>query len=172
MANPPPSRPDPDPDSGTERDRQLARYAAELADAVDAALASWVRRTVTDRCAQSGTGWTPELSATTDQAAGMCVTVVGAEVRALLEQDLDDQRTTPLTLLRGAVRYPTSVLAGAGVPAVRRDEFRERTFPDDPYDLTPAAFRDIDESLHEPGLVWGAAKAHVHLARRRDEGRR
>ena len=43
-------------------------------------------------------------------------------------------------------------------------------FPDDDYDLSPATFADIDESLHEPGLVWGAAKAHVVLTRRR--GRR
>ena len=32
--------------------------------------------------------------------------------------------------------------------------------------------RDFYASLHEPGLVWGAAKAHVVLARRRAEGRR
>ena len=46
------------------------------------------------------------------------------------------------------------------------------SFPDDPYDLTPGSFADVDPSLHEPGLVWGAAKAHVVLARRRREGRR
>lgn len=170
MVDPPTSHPD--PDAGAERDRQLAGYASALADAVDAALASWVRRSVTTRCAQSGTEWTTELSTATEQAAETCVAVIGADVRALLSEDPDDQRTTPLSLLRGAVQYPTAVLAGAAVPAVRRDEFRERTFPDDPYDLTPAGFRDIDESLQEPGLVWGAAKAHVHLARRRDEGRR
>ena len=31
---------------------------------------------------------------------------------------------------------------------------------------------DLDPALHEPGLRWGAAKAHVVLARRRAEGRR
>jgi hypothetical protein len=40
------------------------------------------------------------------------------------------------------------------------------------YDLSPAAFADLDPSLREPGLTWGAAKAHVHLARRRREGLR
>ena len=30
----------------------------------------------------------------------------------------------------------------------------------------------LPTALHEPGLVWGAAKAHVVLARRRAEGRR
>jgi hypothetical protein len=55
---------------------------------------------------------------------------------------------------------------------VARDEFSLRNFPDDVYDLTPASFADVDPELHEPGLLWGAAKAHVHLARRRREGRR
>ena len=30
----------------------------------------------------------------------------------------------------------------------------------------------IAPALREPGLLWGAAKAHVVLARRRQEGRR
>ena len=75
-------------------------------------------------------------------------------------------------MVRRAVVYPTAVLRGAGVPPVVRDADAEARFPDDDYDLTPAAFADLDPSLHEPGLVWGAAKAHVHLARRRAEGRR
>jgi hypothetical protein len=85
---------------------------------------------------------------------------------------VDQQATGPLALLREAVRYPTAVLADAGVPPVVRDEFAVRAFPDDAYGLAPAAFADVDPSLHEPGLVWGAAKAHVVLARRRAEGRR
>jgi hypothetical protein len=59
------------------------------------------------------------------------------------------------------------VLRAAGVPPIVRDEFDERAFPDDVYGLIPAAFADIDASLYEPGLVWGAAKAHAHLVRRR-----
>ena len=53
-----------------------------------------------------------------------------------------------------------------------RDEVAVRQFPDDVYDLVPASFAEVDPELHEPGLVWGAAKAHVHLARRRSEGAR
>jgi hypothetical protein len=59
------------------------------------------------------------------------------------------------------------VLADAGVPPVHRDGAAERLFPDDVYDLTPASFADLDAAVHEPGLVWGAAKAHVILRRRR-----
>jgi hypothetical protein len=57
------------------------------------------------------------------------------------------------------------------VPPVGRDPDAVRRFPDDDYDLTPAAFVALDPALHEPGLRWGAAKAHVFLARRRAEGR-
>jgi hypothetical protein len=53
------------------------------------------------------------------------------------------------------------------MPAVVRDEFDERAFPEDLYALTPASFADVDPALHEPGLMWGAAKAHAHLVRRR-----
>ena len=97
---------------------------------------------------------------------------VGGQVRALLEQDVDEQATGPLAIVRTAVRYPTEVLQAAGVPPTVRDEFAERAFPDDRYGLAPAAFADLDPALHEPGIVWGAAKVHVVLARRKAEGSR
>jgi hypothetical protein len=40
------------------------------------------------------------------------------------------------------------------------------------YDLSPATWGDVDESLQEPGLIWGAWKAKTVLERRRAEGRR
>ena len=92
---------------------------------------------------------------------------VGPQVRELLALDIDEQRSGPLSLLRSAARFPTRVLLDAGVPIPGRDEFLQTQFPDDVYDLGPAAFADLDPSLHQPGLIWGAAKAHVHLARRR-----
>ena len=58
------------------------------------------------------------------------------------------------------------------MPPVVRPAFEEEAFPDDDYGLTPATWADIDPALHERGLVWGAAKAHVVLSRRRAEGRR
>ena len=94
-----------------------------------------------------------------------------ARARQLLGTDIDAQAGNPLSVLRGLVGHATAVLAAAGAHPVARDEFSEHNFPDDVYDLTPASFAEIDPALHEPGLVWGAAKAHVHLARRRREGR-
>jgi hypothetical protein len=90
---------------------------------------------------------------------------IGPRVRALLDSDVDEQRTTPLALLRAAVSYPTGVLRDAAVAPVERDEVQERLFPDDVYGLTPATFADVDLALAEPGMVWGASKAWVHRQR-------
>lgn len=151
---------------------RLRGYAEALADAVDLTLPGWVVRSV-NRVAHA---WQPELGGRLGPdaraAASAASAEVGPRVRALLLADVDAQRSGPLALLREAVRYPTEVLANAGVPPVVRDGFTERAFPTDVYDLSPASFADVDPALHEPGLVWGAAKAHVVLARRRAEGRR
>jgi hypothetical protein len=49
---------------------------------------------------------------------------------------------------------------------VERDDAEARLHPDDVYGLVPAAFADLGPEVHDAGLVWGAAKAHVHLRRR------
>lgn len=153
-------------------EEQLVRYATALADGVAEALAPWVQRVVRERCRAAGVEPDDELMAVAAAAGRRCRDEVAPKVRALLVTDIDDQVTTPLTVLRTAVRHPTEVLTAAGVPAPRRDEFAERAFPQDRYELAPATFADLDAELAEPGLRWGAAKAHVHLARRRAEGRR
>lgn len=150
----------------------LARYATALADGIEARLAGWVERVVTERH-RAWSGPVPDEVAAAARAAGEAATAeVVPRVRALLARDVDDQPTGPLALLRGAVVHPTGVLRAAGVPPVARDAVAVRLHPDDAYDLSPATFADVHPDLHEPGLTWGAAKAHVVLARRRREGRR
>lgn len=155
---------------GSDDEAELRRLAAELADGVDATLATWVVRSVTGLVL----AWSGEVDGgvaeAAEEAGQRARQEVGGAVRALLEADIDAQRTTPLALLRTAVRYPAGVLAAAGVPAVQRDEFAEEAFPDDVYDLTPASLSDIDPSLADPGLAWGAAKAWVHKQRHRRPG--
>ena len=94
---------------------------------------------------------------------------VGERLRALLATDIDEQRTNPLSVLRGAVVYPTEVLKAAGVAPVARDAFVEQAFPDDIYNLSPASWRDIDESLGA-GLV-GARGRPISSRARRAEGK-
>jgi hypothetical protein len=155
------------PASNPDDERKLAEFAAALADAIEAALPAWVVRSVEARLRAWSGAVEPSIVDEARTAGERARVEVGSEIRRLLALDVDEQRTTPLSLLRVAVRYPTGVLQSAGVPPVRRDEFAEHAFPDDIYDLSPATFADVDRSLHEPGLVWGAAKAHVHLMRHR-----
>lgn len=150
----------------------LGRHARVLADGIEAALGPWVLRCVTTRAAEAGKAVDDTVVGAASVAAVACVRDVAPEVHTLLSTDIDAQRTSPLELLRAAVHHPTGVLRGLGVAPVTRDEFAARAFPEDIYDLAPATFADLDESLAEPGLVWGAAKAHVHLARRRAERHR
>lgn len=90
---------------------------------------------------------------------------IGDRLQAVLSADVDEQTTTPLEVMRGAVAYPTGVLRGARVPAVVRDPFDEARFPDDLYGLTPASLGAVDPSLTDPARDWGAAKAMAHRAR-------
>jgi hypothetical protein len=146
----------------------LARYAAELADAVDAALPGWVERVVRERwTAWRGDAPPHGVTAAAASAGEDARAALVPALRDLLATDVDAQRTNPLAIIRRAGAHATAVLADAGVPPVQRDADAERLFPDDVYDLTPAAFADLGQSVHEPGLVWGAAKAHVVLRRRR-----
>jgi hypothetical protein len=150
----------------------LARHADALADGIEAAIPAWVERSVRAVLADQGIAVDAELEARIADAGRVAQAEGTRRARALLTTDIDAQAGNPLSVLRSLVAHPSAVLAAAGARPVARDEFSERNFPDDRYDLTPAAFGDVDPALHEPGLVWGAAKAHVHLARRRREGRR
>ena len=136
-------------------------HATALADAIVAALPSWVERCVASRLPAPD----PAASEAARDAGRRAAIEVGAQVRALLAADIDEQRTTPLALLRTAVRYPTEVLRDAGVPPLDRDPIQVRLHPDDLYDLSPANFADVAPALAEPGMVWGAAKALAHRRR-------
>lgn len=149
----------------------VAGYANALADGIEAALPGWVEGCVT-RVMTAWAGAVPVAVAEQARGAGReAAAQVGPRVRALLDADIDEQRTTPLAILRGvAVRFPTEVLAAAGVPPVVRDRAAEALFPGDTYDLVPASFADLGPDLAETGLRWGAAKAFEH--KRRHGGRK
>lgn len=91
------------------------------------------------------------------------------ELTELLSRDAADQTTNPLSLFRRATAIVTEHLLALGAVAVERDEFHQRSFPDDVLDLCPATWADIDERMVEPGLEWGAWKAATIIARRRTD---
>ncbi len=161
---PPPDRiPGDDPDDAAA----LRGYADELAASMADAIPAWIERRVLDRIrAQRGSVTDAERVAAS-KAGRRAGAAAEPALRELLGADIDTQATTPLAIARSQVRWATQALEAAGVAPVARDEFARRQDPDDHYDLAPASFADIDPALVEPGLRWGAAKAHVHLARRR-----
>ncbi|NNE12679.1 MAG: hypothetical protein HKN41_10615 [Ilumatobacter sp.] len=133
---------------------------------------AWLLRIGRTAAAREGLD-TPELRA----AMATNADEVSSELLGLLEEllaiDVDDQPVNPLSLFRAAVAGPTDVLRRHGVPEPSGlGEFHVQTFPDDPYGIGPATWADVDERLHEPGLMWGAWKAMTVLRRRRDEGLR
>jgi hypothetical protein len=140
-------------------------HATRLAEAVSAAVPGWVERSVDRVLALTGTAPTPAVAEQAAEAARRAQAEVSAALNELLEADIDEQPTTPLTIVRRAVVYPTDVLREAGVAPVARDDTRRRLFPDDDYDLSPAALSELDEALTEPALAWGASKAYAHLQR-------
>ncbi len=136
-----------------------------LAAAVEGTLPQWVERSVRQRLCDWSDAADPKAMVDAVAAGHQACEEVGTELRRLLVTDVDEQWTNPLAVLRSAVRFPTEVLRRAGVPAVVRDAYDEAHFPDDDYDLIPRTFADVDPSLHDLGLAWGASKAHAHLAR-------
>lgn len=150
----------------TDDEQRLGEIANALADGLDQHLGPWLAQLIALR--SGGAASSDEIRATVDAVAP----TVLDQVRRLLQADIDEQRANPLDLVRRGLGPVTELLRALEVSPVDRDPFAVQTFPDDLYDLAPATFADIDEALHEPGLMWGAAKAHVHLSRRRAEGLR
>src|SRR5437016_4229255 len=122
----------------------VEEHAQALFDGIDAAVPGWVERCVERRLLDYHGTADDEVMEAAAGAGRRAQADVGAVLRTLLETDIDAQSTTPLSLLRQAVRYPTDVLRSAGVPPVRRDSFAEKSFPDDDYDLAPASLADVD----------------------------
>jgi hypothetical protein len=143
-------------------------YGEALADGIEAALPGWVESSVSRIMHAWAASMPDEVEAAAEDAGRRAQQELGPQIRQLLIADIDQQRSTPLAILRSVgVRYPTEVLRAAGVPPVERDGFAERAFPEDIYDLAPASFSDLTPELQDAGLAWGAAKAFEHKRRHR-----
>jgi hypothetical protein len=138
---------------------------AALADAIDATLGAWVVACVEQRMSEAGRTAPPEVLEAARLAGDAAVQDIGQRVRVLVERDIDAQTTTPLSLVRAAVSYPTSILREAGLPPRARDAFRVSRFPDDDFDLTPTSLSALGDEVGELAIVWGAAKAMAHRHR-------
>jgi hypothetical protein len=165
------------PADATERPEDAeARGLAMLADASAAITAgvarevpAWVVRAVAgilDAWGRADASTRRRAVADARGAGDAAAARVGAELDELLAADPADQQSTPLEVVRTVYREPTAILRAAGVPAIVRDEFDERAWPDDVYGLVPRTLGDLgDEDLAPLLLVWGTAKATVLRAR-------
>lgn len=149
----------------TDDEATFAALSLELASAIESHLQGWITGSILQRAQQAGVVLDADARERATQAGQRCRDEVGPKIRALLTSDIDDQRSTPLVLLRSATSFATEVLADWGVPHTDRDAYELRAFPLDIYGLSPASLADVHESLAEPGVVWGAAKAYLHRKR-------
>ncbi len=154
-----------------QRGLELLREASDIIVAgVVRELPGWVERSVTrilDAWGRTPPGAREQAERDAVTAARAATVRVTAGLQALFALDPGEQRSTPLELVRSAYREPTAVLAVAGVPAVERDDFAERAWPDDTYGLVVHGLGDLgDPELAPYQLAWGLAKAKVLRARR------
>ncbi len=156
----------------TPSDIDIVTVSEELQAASVEATPAWVRRLVAEVAAAQGVTVPAESAPMIEDAADRAAEFVDRRLGDLLHTDIDHQRTTPLSIFRDAARFPVEVLHRLGVPEVHRRDLARWAFPNDPYGLTPASLAEIGDDVQRAGIAWGAAKAALHLARRREEGMR
>jgi hypothetical protein len=148
----------------------LQEASDAIVDGVERELPGWVERSVTfilDAWDRSPADVRARAERDAVDAGSAATARVVAELRGLFALDPEEQRSTPLEIVRRAYREPTAVLAAAGVPTVERDDFAERAWPDDRYGLVVHGLGDLgDADLAPLQMAWGLAKAKVVRARR------
>jgi hypothetical protein len=144
------------------------QYSTRLLATSDKVVSNWVERLIRRHCdeqkfsyLQAGELLSSVVSQVNDE--------VHSRLEDLLSHDVLEQRTNPLAVFRQATRPMTELLKNLGCPPVTRDEFDERSFPDDVYGLSPATWADIDEAMVEPGIEWGAWKAATIMMRQKNQ---
>ena len=151
--------------------RDLPEPARVLLDETARVAPGWLRRVTVAAASRGGVS----ISQDDDELNSVIVAATRRlvdDLADLLATDVDEQRTNPLSLFRDSVAAPTRFLLDRGVRPPVADRFAADHFPGDVFALGPAAWSDVDPSLHEPGITWGAWKAMTVLRRRREEGQR
>ena len=141
----------------------LAEHAAALRDRLVDVVPGWVGGALRARAPHDADPAT--LQETTVRLVQLAEGETLFAIAQLLETDIDDQWTSPLEMVRSLVAPITEGLDSLGAKIVPRQPGTAELYPDDRFALTPATFADVHPDLHEPGLAWGAAKAHIHLKR-------
>jgi hypothetical protein len=153
----------------------MEEAAARILDGVEQHAAAWVLRAVTnilDAWGRLDTSAYVAAIAHARDEGNFAAERVTAELAVFFATDVDDQRTTPLAIVRSLRVEATNVLMAAGVPPVERDPYDERAFPDDIYGIVPKDLGELgDEDLGGALIAWGLGKSGVLRDRRNpDQG--
>ena len=81
---------------------------------------------------------------------------LAAELGQELVLPFDEQRRSPLEIVRHVLTIPSDALAERGIPPVATSA---SVSVDGPYGLAPGSSSDLGAAAHEAHLLWGAAKA-------------
>jgi hypothetical protein len=159
----------PTPEDEARALSRLEESAAAIVAGVETWVPRWVRTQVTrllDAWGRAAPDRRAQAEAEAVEAGDAAAQRVAGALQELFATEPERQTVTPLEIVRTVYREPTRVLAAAGVPPVARDEFDERSWPDDVYGLVPRTLADLgDPELGPLQLAWGMAKATVIRAR-------
>ena len=111
------------------------------------------------------------MNPTADPEVSELIEAVAVEVETsiaeLVDADPDAPLSGPLERIRRTVVPVNEFLQRRDVPKPMRNTMDVEMHPEDLYDLGPMTFRDLGDEVHDAGITWGAAKAHLHLKRHR-----
>jgi hypothetical protein len=155
--------------SGDRSDRwELRQAGTAIIAGVERCLPGWVEREVErilDAWGRLAPADRERARADAATAGSVAAARISDALARLLAAEPTEQTATPLEIVRTAYREPTELLTSLGVPAVVRDEFDERAWPDDRYGLVPRSLGELgDEQLAPLHLAWGLAKARAMRA--------
>lgn len=135
-------------------------YGKLLVDAFAADIEPWLRAAVDDRIGDQDDELQTQIAAVAQE--------VVRSITELVTADVDTPLSGPLERVRRAVEPLTIALDERNAPLPSRDPIDSQMRPDDRYALGPMTFLDISQDVHNAGIAWGAAKAHLHMRRRHD----
>ena len=141
-------------------------YSTRLLETMQVVTEPWLRGLVERIVSSQGLAGSVDVERL-ERAISSARSDLLAALDRLLELDAWEQRRNPLDLVRRATVALTAELTALGARPVSRDEFKERSFPDDVFDLAPATWSDVHPDLHEVGLEWGAWKAAAIISYRK-----
>jgi hypothetical protein len=138
-------------------------HGERLHQAITGAIRPWLNAVIESRVPD--TAISAQLAETLDGIS----TAVDRSIAELINADVQEPLSGPLERIRREVEPLNDALDHLGVPAPQRDAVDVQMRPADRHALGPMTFRDLGENVHEAGITWGAAKAHLHLQRRRPD---